>query len=64
MDIVHHSSVFDGHPLAPPPELSLSSLTWKISNVSKVATFDIPPASPMSLGLVCVSEIIVSPEIL
>jgi hypothetical protein len=26
--------------VAPPPELALSSLTWKISNVSKASTFD------------------------
>jgi hypothetical protein len=31
---------------APPPELSLSSLTWKISDVSKASTFDLPPVSP------------------
>ena len=32
--------------VAPPLELSLSSLTWNISYVSKVSTFDLLPAIP------------------
>jgi hypothetical protein len=41
--------------VTPPLEISISSLTWNIYNFSKIATFNLPPIVPVTLGLICIS---------